>query len=52
MFIFKCEQFPDDCNTSDMLKYIIIRDTSLPYKKDIVDIIINFLEEFLLNVSK
>jgi hypothetical protein len=51
-FIFKCEQFPGDCNTSDMLKYITTKDTQLPYKKEIVDIIINYLEEFLLNVSK
>jgi len=51
-FIFKCEQFPNDCNTSDMLKYITIKDCPFLYKKEIVDIVINFLEEFLWNVSK
>ncbi len=52
IFIFKCEQFPNDCNTNDMLKYMTIGNCSLLYKKEIVCIIIDFLEEFLLNVSK
>lgn len=51
-FIFKCEQFPDDCDINDMLKYMTVKNCPLPYKKEIVDIITNFLEDFLWNISK
>ncbi len=52
LFTSNCEQFPNGCSIKDMLKYITIKDIPLPFKKEIVDIIIDFLDEFLLNVSK
>jgi len=51
-FLINCEQDIDKCSLNDILKYLSVKDYRINIKYEVVSIIIDFLDNFLYDVTK